>query len=228
MIGKFLDRLKLSRGAIHRNDRIGAVHRAWGHVFTNHIRGDYLEFGVYRGDGLIESYRQWLTFQKWLEGQTRSDEQWRVDAALEFIEYSPSFIGFDTFDGMPANQENGVTFSEGTFKASMTEVETRCKKAGLSPVLICGNFNEQKAVNTPAAVINIDCDLYQSTCDALKIAESSFQQGTVLLMDDWNAFSADNAKGERRALAEFCATTGLKVDPWFSYLYAGQAFICHR
>jgi hypothetical protein len=36
-------------GELNKNDRAGALHRAWGHIFTNHIQGDYVEFGVYQG-----------------------------------------------------------------------------------------------------------------------------------------------------------------------------------
>ena len=30
---------KIVRGSVHRNDRFGGVHRAWGHVFSNHLQG---------------------------------------------------------------------------------------------------------------------------------------------------------------------------------------------
>ena len=51
-------------GVIHKNDRASALHRAWGHVFTNHLTGDYVEFGVYKGDSLVESHKQYLLFKE--------------------------------------------------------------------------------------------------------------------------------------------------------------------
>ena len=42
-----------------------------------------------------------------------------------------------------------------------------------------------------------------SACDALEIVKPKLQQGTILMMDDWNCFRADNNQGERRALREF-------------------------
>ena len=31
------------------------LHKCWGHIFSNHLLGDYVEFGVYKGDTLIQS-----------------------------------------------------------------------------------------------------------------------------------------------------------------------------
>ena len=39
-------------------DRNHALHMAWGHIFSNHLRGDYWEFGVYRGDSMLISFNQ--------------------------------------------------------------------------------------------------------------------------------------------------------------------------
>lgn len=55
-------------GDLNKNDRAGALHRAWGHIFTNHIYGDYVEFGVYQGSSFVESYNQYKTFERWLQG----------------------------------------------------------------------------------------------------------------------------------------------------------------
>ena len=41
---------------INRNDRIGALYKAWGYIFSNQIEGDYLEYGVFRGTTFIHSY----------------------------------------------------------------------------------------------------------------------------------------------------------------------------
>ena len=79
-----------------------------------------------------------------------------------------------------------------------------------------------------AAIVNIDSDLYQSACSALAIAGPKLQQGTVLLMDDWNGFRAAADQGERRALREFLERhPQITVEPWFSYTHMGQAFMVH-
>ena len=81
-------------------------------------------------------------------------------------------------------------------------------------------------MKTKAAIINIDCDLYESTCDALNISAPWIQVGSVLLFDDYNCFCADNHKGERKAFREFQMNTKLQFEKWFTYQYSGQAYLC--
>ena len=76
------------------------------------------------------------------------------------------------------------------------------------------------------AIVNIDGDLYESAKDALDIVKDHIQVGTVLLFDDYNAYNADNRKGERRAFIEFQDQTKSKFEKWFTYHYSGQAFLC--
>lgn len=229
---KFFDRLMLVRGDVHRRDRAGALNRAWGHVFTNHLVGDYVEFGVYHGDSFIQSHKQYRQFREWLRQQTTSPEPWRRQLAVEFIGPVAHFHGLDTFAGMPENAEGERTFATGTFKSDIDAVRRRCAaeftaEAGFS--LHQGRFadtpDDWAAPEAKAAIINIDGDLYESCVDALAMSQRLMQVGTVLMMDDYNAFSADNAKGERRALREFIGKTGFTIEPWFSYMYSGQAFL---
>ena len=67
-----------------------------------------------------------------------------------------------------------------------------------------------------------------SACDALEIVKPKLQQGTILMMDDWNCFRADNNQGERRALREFLENnSNIETESYFPYSHAGQAFIVH-
>ena len=64
--------------------------------------------------------------------------------------------------------------------------------------------------------------------DALDIVKPKLQQGTVLLMDDWNCFCADNKQGERLAVKEFLEKNKhITLESWFPYAHTGQAFIVH-
>lgn len=76
------------------------------------------------------------------------------------------------------------------------------------------------------AIANIDCDIYGSAVDALEAIRDRMQLGCVLMFDDYNAYCADNKQGERRAFHEFCNAAPFKFEPWFSYQYGGQAFLC--
>jgi len=42
------------------------------------------------------------------------------------------------------------------------------------------------------------------------------------MFDDYNAYSADNRKGERLVFREFCDSVPFKFEPWFAYQYSGQ------
>ncbi len=86
---KGIVKVDLVTGSLNRNDRIGALHRAWGHVFTSHMKGDYYEFGVYKGSSFCESIRQYKEFRFCLQSQLNSSEKWRVDVALQYAQYSP-------------------------------------------------------------------------------------------------------------------------------------------
>lgn len=221
-------------GDLNKNDRAGALHRAWGHVFTNHIRGDYLEFGIYHGTSFVESYKQYKTFQNWLASQLNSPEVWRRKVAMEYSSHKPHFHGLDTFAGMPENDENNAAFVEGTYLSSYDEVTKRCINAGMptnSFTLHRGLFRDSaetmaKVVSAKVAIANIDCDIYASAVDALEMIRDRIQVGTVLMFDDYNTYCADNKQGERRAFREFSESVSLEFEPWFPYQYAGQAFLC--
>jgi len=78
-------------GSLDKNSQEGALYRAWGHAFSNHLIGDYVEFGVYKVDSFVESYKQYFIFNKWLISQTKSTENWRRKVAVSFIESQLKF-----------------------------------------------------------------------------------------------------------------------------------------
>ena len=48
------------------------------------------------------------------------------------------------------------------------------------------------------------------------------------MMDDWNCFSSDRSKGERRALREFLEkNSDVELEDYFTYSFTGKAFIVH-
>lgn len=59
---------------------------------------------------------------------------------------------------------------------------------------------------TKAAIVNIDCDLYESARVVLRFIESLLTEGTVLIFDDWYTFRGNPNLGEQRAFREWTAT----------------------
>ena len=221
----------------NRNDRSGALHKAWGITVSNKTWGGYYEFGVYKGDTFRESYRIYQQYVKWMKCEANSPEKWRQEIDWKWDNH---FYGFDTFKGMPDNDEGNQNFSKGTFLSSLDEVKRMGEKVGMFEKsgkikYFQGTFDSIAQNNSadierlqPAAVVNIDGDLYLSAVDALNIVKTKLQQGTILLMDDWNCFDADNKQGERRAVKEFLEQNKhITLEGWFPYSHTGQSFIVH-
>lgn len=77
-----------------------------------------------------------------------------------------------------------------------------------------------------AAVVLIDCDLYEATLDVLDFIYDKLQVGTVVLFDDWNCFDADDKKGERRAVSEFLSKySSFKFENIGNYGWHGTSFV---
>lgn len=225
---------------LNRNDRVGALHRAWGYVFSNQIRGAYYEFGVYFGDSFRNAYRVYRDFAHWIQAQMRSPEPWRPKAAAPYVGFAHEFYAFDTFEGIPENDEGNVAFQKGNFKCDRATFDRLNRQAGIIEGgrfrYFQGRFGQVARTQRaeldqlqPAAIVNLDGDLYASACEALDIAWPKIVQGSVLLFDDWHHFAARNDAGERRAVQEFLAAhPAITLEPWFSYEFVGQAFLVHR
>ncbi len=233
IIKDFLEKYKFVRGDINLNSRAGALHKCWGHIFSNHLFGDYVEFGVYHGDSFLESIKQFKQFKKWLENQKNSSETWRVQVAINSpLNQAVYFHGLDTFEGMPKNDEKNFIFHEKSYLSSHEKVLGRIRKVNFKNFFLYkGKFNEsEKEIlenfkDRKISIANIDCDIYSSTVDSFKIIENFLQIGSIILLDDYNAFNADNLKGQRKALHEYKKKTKWIIEPFFSYMYSGQSFI---
>lgn len=225
---------------LNRNDRVGAVHRAWGYVFTSQMEGAYYEMGVSRGATFRASYQTYQIIFNWQQQQLLSDEPWRRQVAAQYAHFRHHFYAFDTFEGIPENDEGNPTFPGGACACSLEEFTRLNREAGVveGPTVryFRGTFKDIAAREAPvlpslqpAAIVNIDCDLYVSTLDALGIVAPHFMQGTVILADDWNTDFARRDKGERRAFSEFLdAHPEWSFEPWCAYHFTGQAFLVHR
>tara|TARA_A100001015_G_C14977033_1_gene707751 strand:+ start:338 stop:1075 length:738 start_codon:yes stop_codon:yes gene_type:complete len=237
LIYYLIKKLSIVTGEVNKNDVAGALHKSWGYIVTNFIKGDYVEFGVYKGGSFVESYQQRLVFKEFLNQQLNHQEKWRREFMMKsnYHKFKPIFHGLDTFDGMPENDEQNIIFEKGSYFSNYDSVKKKCLKNGIpseSFFLYKGNFKNTKnelkenLKNRKVAIVNFDCDLYSSTKEAIFSIENNLQIGSVLLFDDWNTFNADNNKGQRKAFLEFQKTTNLKFEKWFTYKYVGQAFLC--
>jgi bifunctional DNA-binding transcriptional regulator/antitoxin component of YhaV-PrlF toxin-antitoxin module len=195
--------------------------RAARFVACEMIEGDYIEFGIYEGQSFQAAYHAiHVAFEDrimQLEGGVDPAQNAQRQALLNQMR----FIGLDSFDGLPelnGTDRSGNDFKQGQYRTTEARFLRNIENAGLDldkVITIPGWFSEtshretwQRLGITKAAIIWIDCDLYQSAADALNGIRDLLQDGTVLIFDDWFAFKANPKRGEQRAFSEWRYTVG--------------------
>ena len=194
---------RLGDGLVH-------VFKAASELGTFRDGGDYCEFGLFKG------YSFW-------KAQQEANRQG----------LNCRFFGFDSFAGLPEigaiDKTNHGEFRAGQFSCSRQQVTANLNAAGgidwERTFLIPGYFEksltpelvEQHRIRKVGVAL-INCDLYSSTVEVLNFLRRLIGDKTVLVMDDWNCFQADDNKGQRRALREFLETAShLSLEPLLSY-----------
>jgi hypothetical protein len=182
-------------------------------------QGDYYEFGIFKG----------YTF---MHAQTICQRE-GID--------SIKFFGFDSFAGLPdvegVDETKHNEFYKGQYMCQKDKVVANLNASGNvdwdRTFLIEGYFdkslNDQTRASHPMdkiAVALVDCDLYSSTVDVLSFIKDMLVDGSILMMDDWNTFDADDSKGERLAFSEFLAENPqFTAEELFEYPPWGQVFV---
>lgn len=195
----------------------GMLFTAFGYVANNRIKGDYVEFGVFNGRGIIEAYYCSKKFG------LRDVRLW----------------AFDSFSGLPEirGKDVGGPFIKGEFSCSRRAFENNLREYGVDKSrveIVEGYFNESLARqkrNGPneIAIAWVDCDLYESTVPVLQFLTERLVDGAVLMFDDWFCFSGRPDKGEQRACAEWLATNPqICLSEYRDFHWAGRSFIFNR
>lgn len=185
-------------------------------VVYDHIPGDYLEFGCYRGRSLINAYNAFARiYANRLENEASSmmAEQIRDTrnnwAALRLI-------GFDSFKGLPelsGIDRDGDDFRAGQFACGRDDVWANLAAAGVDMKRVelvegwyadtCTAETKRRLGLKAVSICWLDCDLYQSTKEALAFIEDLIVDGTILVFDDWFCFRGSPFRGQQRAFREF-------------------------
>tara|TARA_B100000902_G_C27269307_1_gene895413 strand:+ start:234 stop:962 length:729 start_codon:yes stop_codon:yes gene_type:complete len=178
------------------------------------IDGYYMEFGSHEGRTMSLAWKHFQHLFNW------------------------EYLAFDSFEGLPEIQDidKQEIWKKGKLKTGVKSFLKIVKKSGmpLSRIKTIKGFYDQSLTNElaksllpkKAAVIYIDCDLYESTVPVLKFIIPFLQKGTIIVFDDWNCFHGDPDHGERRAWREFLNNNSyLKFEPFVSTNEA-NSFIC--
>jgi O-methyltransferase len=201
-----------------------AFRRGIEFIARSGLEGDVLEFGTCMGytarwlAGLM--VEQGITSRLWL---------------------------FDSFEGLPdlasdVDRQSYEAAGKLWFKGAMrvdSEVHERIGRS-LRRILsadqlriVKGYYEDVLTRNhpdSPVALVHLDCDLYASAKYVLDtlLGKGLLQDGTLLILDDYNCSRASPARGERRAVAEaFAVQDRYSYSPWFSYGWHGQTFFVH-
>ena len=198
------------------------IYKAAVFAAVNKVEGDYLEFGVFRGASYISAY---YTLRQCFDevisnfGFTMSEADREATVS---IFGKMRFFAFDSFEGLPeiVNSDNSGFFEKGQFSASLTEFENNLNAAGFPRergVIVNGWYDKTltRAIRdehrlSKAAVVHIDCDLYESTRVVLEFVAPLLVDGTVLIFDDWFHFNGHPLRGEQKAFNEWKAS----LDGW--------------
>lgn len=163
---------------------------ASSYVVKNQIKGDYLEFGVWKGNSFIEMFRQ-------IKVNSESFYQIGIKSKnLENIFDEMKFHAFDSFEGLPdSSTDKPIQYFSGNYSADQKLFLDNISKGGvdLNRVTITkGWFNEslnskcaEKIELKEIAIAYIDCDLFESTVHVLNFITPFIKTGTVLIFDDW-------------------------------------------
>jgi len=151
---------------------------------------------------------------------------------------------FDSFEGLPEatadadktaiHVRKGV-WGAGTCKVlSQHELMERCaREFDRSRIRIhAGWFSDTVSLlpdETKIAMMHVDCDLYQSTLDALSpcFARGLVSEGAAICFDDWNPNRASPRHGERRAWAELTSQFEIVASDYGPYSWGGHKFLIH-
>jgi O-methyltransferase len=193
----------------------------FGFVNFTGVEGDYMEFGTWKGGSLTTAY--------FLAKQFPALARWH-------------YYAFDSFEGLP--EITGVDNSTGEFKAGdyavgLPALKTQLAKNGLDLNRItftAGWYSEvlngATAASLPlkkAAVILVDCDLYESTVDVLNFITPYVVDGTVIIFDDWFCFKGHPDRGEQKAFREWLdRNKDIAATSYKQYGWMGNSFILHR
>jgi O-methyltransferase len=184
--------------------RNAAAFAAW-----NDVEGDYLEFGVYRGESFATAYRA-----NRFERGRRAAFLVETGESRQQSQTPMRFFAFDSFSGLPegpaARQQD---YSPGAYACSQDKFTRNIAKLGVNlkdVVAVPGFYDKSLTPETKqqyklqrAATVMIDCDLYESTVPVLEFLTDIVVQGTIIIFHDWFRFQGSPKCGEQRACREW-------------------------
>jgi len=187
------------------------------------IKGDYLEFGVWKGRSFVKAFHLRNLF---------------MDEKLEQMK----FYAFDSFQGLPEIKNEFDMTSEafkkgqyscdlGTFKKILRNNGVNMEEVVIVPGWYQDTLNQRTKKELgleKASVVFIDCDLYESTVPVLDFITDLVRDGTIVIFDDWFAFRGNPDYGEQKAFKDWLKKNpSIKASEWQKVNWKTNSFILH-
>lgn len=180
------------------------------------VEGEYFEFGVYEGRAMIAAYQNALKSKRLFK-----------------------FFAFDSFEGLPSSEEGGDKFPEGKYACSQDRFLQNLQNAGVDTSLVTcvpGFFDQsltpelqEQLAGHKAAIVWVDCDLYESTLPVLEFIVPFLQIGTIICFDDWFSYGGNPMKGEIRATREWLGKNPhIELTHYRDFGISGRSFVVQK
>lgn len=186
----------------------------------NKVKGDYLEFGVWRGNTFVHACHLARRFGLPMR-----------------------FYAFDSFEGNPedreVNEDGSRIFHTGQYPCSLDEFQSVLRDFEVDAdrvTIIPGWYHETLIPETKAklplkaaAVVWIDCGLYESARPVFEFITDYLVQGSIIIINSWFMFKGDPNHGEQRAFREWLKLhPSLQVIEYNRYWWLGNSFLVQR
>lgn len=195
----------------------------------NNCFGDYLEFGVNKGNSFVRSYKTYEKYIKYYNKKFKTNFQ------------LPSFYAFDLFEeGVPNEQLEESKHVPYHWKNDLWQYPVKqfiknCeeKKLNMSNINIEKGLFEKTLKNfnksiIQASVIFFDCDFKKPTLEALNFSKKFIKEGSILVFDDYFRFRGCKELGPHGAFIEFLNQNENEIEFRDFGIYRGQiaSYIC--
>lgn len=206
-----------------QEEKLKFYSNAFDFLTDNRIHGDYWEFGCHRA----RTFRMALT-----EARRHNLKDMR-------------FVAFDSFEGLPEPESPQVVeiWKKGALKTSETDFIDMIKCHGVYPEnveLVKGFYKDSlngelatvfKDESRSPALVNIDCDFYESARDVFNFLVNFVKAGTLIYIDDfYSGFKGSPLEGVQKAFYEFenkLADTGYNLNPHMTIGWWGRSYIVY-
>ena len=176
----------------HNLEKYYAIKKAFYLSAIEDIEGDYIEFGVFEGSSFSHAMRCYINKKDYMPVLSKNNIR---------------FFGFDSFDGFGnlSPKDKHPFYIDEQFNTSYDfvkrKIEKISKQFNLESYLVKG-FLADTLLDGPskykinkARIIFIDLDLYEPSKKAFLFCRDIFQEGSILILDDFFSYRGSLDKG---------------------------------